>query len=87
MITVTSAKSNQGKRQKQASIFSLHGVLIGLALLYIIPIAWLVLGSLKVDTELRAYPIQIFPAAFRWENYLEAVTAIPYLTYVSNLCA
>ena len=56
-------------------------VLFG-AIVFILPIIWLILGSFKVDAELRSYPVQIFPAVFRWSNYVEAWTSIPYFTFM-----
>ena len=79
----TSAFSNN-KYRFSAKFYHLalfSAVLVG-ALIFVLPIAWLVLSSFKVDTEMRSYPVQIFPAVFRWQNYVEALTAIPYLTYM-----
>ena len=42
------------------------------SIIFLIPIVWLVLGSLKLDSELRAYPVQIFPERAVWENYFQA---------------
>ena len=47
-----------------------YAVLILTACVVALPIIWLLLTSLKKDTEYLAYPIHIFPAVPQWANYL-----------------
>lgn len=62
----------------------LQVVLILLSLLYIVPFFWLVLGSLKTNTELFAVPMVLFPAVPQWSNYANAVQSFPFLLYLKN---
>ena len=54
------------------------------------PLAWMVLTSLKSPEQIAMAPYSWWPRPFRWENYAEAVSAIPFVTYLINsimLCA
>jgi multiple sugar transport system permease protein len=48
-----------------------YAVLIATACVLALPIIWLVLTSLKKDTEYLTYPIQILPAVPQWSNYVK----------------
>jgi multiple sugar transport system permease protein len=52
--------------------------------LVVIPVIWMLITSLKKDTELLAYPIQVFPAVPQWENYVSALSRVPFLRYGFN---
>jgi multiple sugar transport system permease protein len=47
-----------------------YAVLILTACVVALPIIWLLLTSLKKDTEYLTYPIHILPAVPQWANYL-----------------
>jgi multiple sugar transport system permease protein len=63
---------------------ALYGIIIVAVLVFILPLVWLVLGSLKSDTEFRAYPVHLFPAQPLWGNYSDALSTIPYLRYAGR---
>jgi len=48
------------------------------------PIVWMVLTSLKSPEQIAAAPYSWWPRPWRWENYAEAVRAIPFLRYLGN---
>lgn len=50
----------------------------------IAPLAWMVLTSLKSPEQIAAAPYSWWPRPWRWENYAEAVAAIPFLRYLVN---
>jgi len=50
----------------------------------IAPIVWMVLTSLKSPEQIAAAPYSWWPRPWRWENYSEAVQAIPFLRYLGN---
>ena len=54
-------------------------VLIIVAILVTVPVAWLFLSSFKVDSELMLWPIKILPAKWHFENYLYVFTLTPFL--------
>ena len=65
-----------------------HGVLYaGLLIaagLFATPIGWLVICSLKTNAEFGAYPLQILPKTPIFRNYYDAVTMIPFFTYMGR---
>jgi multiple sugar transport system permease protein len=82
-------KSKIENRKWPASLW-LHAPLITATLLFAIPLAWMVLSSLKPHEQLVADPHRVLPAEWRWDNYRQAVTQIPFARYLRNsllLCA
>ncbi len=61
-----------------------HLALLLVGLLFFFPFAWLVLTSFKTRHEIFLFPPPIFPHQLAWENYLGAMTAIPFFTYLEN---
>jgi len=56
---------------------------MGVVLMFI-PLAWTLSTSLKPVSDIYIFPPKWIPNPIRWENYREAVTAIPFLTYLQN---
>lgn len=48
-----------------------YGILTLVTVLILVPVIWLVITSLKVDTEYNTWPIKFFPKEPKWENYAE----------------
>lgn len=64
--------------------------LLATALVFVTPLVWMVLSSLKSQEQLTAEPHRLLPREWRFANYRDAVTAMPYLSYLRNsllLCA
>ena len=61
-----------------------HALLIGLALLFAMPLLVMVLSSLKTPEELARNPYVLLPETWRWQNYPDALSAIPYWRYLFN---
>ena len=61
-----------------------HAVLAWSAALFAIPLLWMVLTSLKPQEQIAAEPHRILPVEWRFENYIEAVTTMPYARYLRN---
>jgi multiple sugar transport system permease protein len=62
----------------------LHIILIVTAALFLLPLAWLVISSLKLNAEFTAYPPQFFPKVARWENYAEAIDKLQFIRAAWN---
>ncbi|MCI8949808.1 MAG: carbohydrate ABC transporter permease [Lachnospiraceae bacterium] len=62
----------------------LYLVLIALAVLMLIPFAWMLSASLKLDKDVFIFPIQWIPANPRWQNYVDIWTKIPLSKFVLN---
>jgi len=64
--------------------FSLHLVLIAGSLLFLLPFIWAVSTSLKPESDVFTFPPQFIPDTPKWENYPDALTAIPFGRYALN---
>ncbi len=70
-------------RRKPSSLLA-HGALLAAALLFAAPLAWMVLTSLKPAEQLLSDPHSFWPREWRWSNYVDAVTTMPYVRYLRN---
>jgi multiple sugar transport system permease protein len=59
-------------------------LLIGLAMLMLLPFIWMVSASLKLDKDVFAYPIQWIPEIPQWSNFARIWTRIPFRTFLGN---
>ena len=62
----------------------LYVVLIILTAVMLIPFAWMLSASLKLDKDVFIFPIQWIPENPRWMNYIDIWTKIPLMTFVGN---
>ncbi len=62
----------------------LYAVLTALALIYLFPFFWMVITSIKPDKELMAWPPTLIPHGLQLVNYPDALTYIPFFSYVMN---
>src|SRR5574344_2652300 len=64
---------------------SIHAILIFTSLLSIFPFIWLISTSLKGNAEnIFAYPPQIIPQDFTWENYIQVWHKVNFIGYFIN---
>ena len=63
---------------------SAHGWLVLVTAAMTLPMAWMVLTSLKTPEQIAASPYSWWPQPFRWENYAEAILAIDFVRYFAN---
>jgi multiple sugar transport system permease protein len=59
-------------------------VLLILTAVMLIPFAWMLSASLKLDKDVFIFPIQWIPKNPRWMNYVDIWTKIPLMTFVGN---
>ena len=57
-------------------------LLVALSVVFLVPFAWMLLTSLKSMEEV--YQRTIFPTKLHFDNYILAVTQIPFLRYAWN---
>ena len=63
---------------------ALYALLIFLSFITLIPFAWMISASLKLDREVFEFPIRWIPRIFHWENYSLIWTKAPMLMYFKN---
>ena len=61
-----------------------YGALVLLSALFMIPLLWMLSVSLQDAQGIFAQPFRWIPAAPRWENYADALSAIPFGRYLLN---
>ena len=59
-------------------------LLVVAAAVFAFPLIWMVLSSLKPAIQLTEDPYSLWPRRWEWNNYPEALTAMPYLRYLRN---
>jgi multiple sugar transport system permease protein len=61
-------------------------VLCVVASIFLLPFFWLINTSLKVETQVLAYPPVWFPQPIRWQNYADVLTTagFPFLRLLRN---
>ena len=60
------------------------GLLLVVAALFLAPALWMVSSSLKPDYEIFATPPTLWPLNPRWQNYVEALTSLPFGRFAIN---
>lgn len=63
---------------------AVYVILILLSILTIIPFAWMLSASLKLNKDVFAWPMQWIPAEPQWQNYVNIWTKIPLMKFISN---
>jgi multiple sugar transport system permease protein len=81
-IRIPSARSRQARRRILTLL--LYVLLIALAIVMLLPFAWMLSASLKLDREVFRFPIEWIPSDPRWSNYRTIWTRIPFLTFFKN---
>ncbi|WP_328991225.1 carbohydrate ABC transporter permease [Kribbella sp. NBC_01245] len=59
-------------------------LLVVLSAAVLMPFAWMVSSSLKLDAEVFSVPVRWIPAEFHWDNFTKIWDRIPLLTYLRN---
>jgi multiple sugar transport system permease protein len=74
------------RRRKLASVRRgiAYLLLVVLSVAVLVPFAWMVSSSLKLDNEVFSVPIRWIPAESHWENFTNIWARIPLFTYLRN---
>lgn len=63
----------------------LYVVLIALAAFYVLPMYWMIRSSLMTSTQIASVrPYVYWPREMLWQNYADAMTYVPFLSYFLN---
>jgi multiple sugar transport system permease protein len=77
--TVGMSMQTRGVINKYINRFLGYTILILVTILITIPVIGLVFGSLKLDSEVMAYPIVIIPKVPQWSNYSQVFVLTDFL--------
>jgi multiple sugar transport system permease protein len=61
-----------------------YALAVGGAVLFVLPLFWMVSSSLKPEYQVLEYPPRWLPDPVRWANYAEALTYVPFGRYTLN---
>lgn len=72
--------------QKPLGTLLSHLVLIAVSILFMFPFYWMVITSLKENTQVFTYPVEWWPDPMLWENYPNAINYrnFPFFLYLGN---
>lgn len=90
--TATSPRTaiDRASRQRRRFITMLlsgmakHAVLIGLSVIFMIPLFWMVTGAFKTPDVLNAVPTVWFPDTITFDNFVQAFQVFPMLRFMIN---
>ncbi|MFV0413828.1 MAG: carbohydrate ABC transporter permease [Oscillospiraceae bacterium] len=64
-------------------VFSLLTAVL-LLLVFFVPFYWMIVTSIKSVGEVLLFPPSLWPESPQWDNFLRAVTAVPFAQYTVN---
>lgn len=73
-----------GGGQSRVARLGVHVLLVGFAIVTILPFVWLVRSSLMGGAQIFAVPTEWIPSPFQFDNFSEALTAAPFARYLLN---
>jgi multiple sugar transport system permease protein len=76
--------SSSSLPSKTARSMSKQAVLILVSVLLGFPLLWMVLTSFKTNPQSLAVPVVWWPRPFKWTNYPEFLSAVPFYRYFLN---
>ena len=72
------------KTMDKVSKILLNIALLMTCLLYLLPLAWLLLSSVKPGSELFSYPLTILPEMWQFSNFIDAWQRLDFFKYFQN---
>jgi len=61
-----------------------HTVSVIIVVIFLVPLFWMLSGSLKSNADIFKFPPSLWPAHPQWSNYPRALTYIPFWRYLGN---
>jgi len=83
LVTEARRLRTRRQRRKVIGLMGTHGTLIILSLMFLLPIVWMVLSSLKTNSAIFVFPPSI-PVHPQFSNYNKAMNYIPFVRYFLN---
>lgn len=71
-------------KQNKVKRIVLYIFLISSSVMMCLPFAWMISSSLKPEIDVFGFPIRWIPEVFRWKNYVEVWTRVPFARYYLN---
>jgi multiple sugar transport system permease protein len=77
-------RSRTIRRQRFVRRTAIYAALVLFGLIFLLPFAWMVSTSVKPNDQVFVYPPQWLPNPILWDNYVDALTKVPFLSYFRN---
>lgn len=74
--------SNRGRKIAKRLLFNLGAWSV--VLVIVTPLLWMIVTSIKPQSELFAIPPEVWPNEITFEHYYRLLTETPFLTYLKN---
>ncbi|WFR73352.1 carbohydrate ABC transporter permease [Prescottella defluvii] len=73
----------QRRRERMLKVFGYLAMACALVMV-VLPLYWIVMTSFKDRPDIYTQPVTWWPSSFHPENYTEAVTSVPFTTFLRN---
>ncbi len=74
----------ENKKKSKTGRIALYILLVLIALSMLIPFAWMLSSSLKLNKDVFSFPMKWIPESPRWQNYQDIWTRIPLGQFILN---
>src|SRR4051812_37024603 len=74
----------RAKLRAHAGLIAAFLIILFFAILFVSPVYWMAITSLKSTPEVFQLPPVWWPAQLRWNNYPEALNVFPFVRYATN---
>ncbi|MDO1582865.1 carbohydrate ABC transporter permease [Rhizobium oryzicola] len=71
-------------RKISGGTIAVYLTVIVVTIIMLLPFAWMLSASLKLDRDVFAFPIEWIPSHPRWQNYVDIWTKIPLALFIYN---
>ena len=75
------------RRRRRLPFSPWHLVLAPIAVIMLMPLAWMVVLSLETQTEASSFPPVLFPSGLHFHNYVQTWNAVPFGDFFLNSLA
>jgi len=72
------------RRRRRLLAIARHAAAIVITVIFLIPLFWMLSGSLKSNADIFRFPPSLWPSHPEWSNYSKALSYIPFWRYLAN---
>jgi multiple sugar transport system permease protein len=80
----TRRAGNQHRWRRRLKAVARHTAAIVIVVIFLIPLFWMLSGSLKSNADIFKFPPSLWPSHPQWGNYPKALHYIPFWHYFAN---
>ncbi len=81
---IVSPPARRRRARRTLTTLATYLALLVASSVMIMPLAWMVLSSLKIPSEINSFPPTWWPSVFAWSNYRDAWTGAPFGRFFLN---